>query len=107
MNILAILRAKQFSPNSVEKDEAIMMAVVSRLRAKGHAVEVVPENTLLTLHAVPTGKIILSMGRTPETLRWLSRQDACVVNSPESEMPVLSTRQRASPCVKAEPRSVG
>ena len=84
MNILAILRAKQFSPNSVEKDEAIMMAVVSRLRAKGHAVEVVPENTLLTLHAVPTGKIILSMGRTPETLRWLSRQDACVVNSPES-----------------------
>ena len=77
MNILAILRAKQFSPNSVEKDEAIMMAVVSRLRAKGHAVEVVPENTLLTLHDVTAGKMILSMGR------------------------------RASPCVKAEPRSVG
>ena len=84
MNILAILRAKQFSPNSVEKDEAIMMAVVSRLRAKGHAVEVVPENTLLTLHDVTAGKMILSMGRTPETLRWLSRQDACIVNSPES-----------------------
>ena len=37
MRILAIGRAECFSPNSVEKDRAIMEAVVSRLRAKGHS----------------------------------------------------------------------
>ena len=34
--VIAIYRAEKFSPNSVEKDKAIMDAVCSRLQAKGH-----------------------------------------------------------------------
>ena len=84
MKILAILRAKEFSPNSVEKDQAIMQAVVRRLRSKGYVAELVNEEELTTMQDVPPDTTVLSMGRMSRTLRWLSVQDARVINSPES-----------------------
>ena len=84
MKILAILRAKEFSPSSVEKDKAIMQAVVRRLRSKGYVAELVNEEELTTMQDVPPDTTILSMGRMSKTLRWLSVQDARVINSPES-----------------------
>ena len=84
MKILAILRAKEFSPNSVEKDQAIMQAVVRRLRSKGYVAELVNEEELTTKQDVPPDTTVLSMGRMSRTLRWLSKQDARVINSPKS-----------------------
>lgn len=78
-----IQRAKQFSPNSVEKDLAILEAVAVRLRGEGHTVRIVSEEQL------PDGEplqeaCIFSMGRLPETLAWLkSLHGVRVINTPE------------------------
>ena len=78
---LAILRAREFSPNAVAKDEAIMMAVVERLRAQGRAVDVVNEREPWTL---PSGcDLVITMGRLPETLRRLQDVSVSVINRPE------------------------
>ena len=79
MKILAVLRDKKFSPNAVERDKAIMMAVVGRLQLQGHTVSVTDETQLPD----NTGcELILSMGRLPQTLCWLERQKARVINTP-------------------------
>ena len=64
MKILAILRAKEFSPNSVEKDKAIMQAVVRRLRSKGYVAELVNEEELTTMQDVPPDTTF------PRNLAW-------------------------------------
>ena len=46
MKILAITRAPQFSPNSVESDRAIMQAVADRLVGKGYSVTIISETEL-------------------------------------------------------------
>lgn len=76
-----IQRAEQFSPNSVEKDLAILQAVADRLRAKGCGLTVLREDHL----AGSSGQwdVILTMGRLPETLAWLQKQSARIVNTPE------------------------
>lgn len=82
MKVLMIQRAACFSPNSVEKDLAILAAVAERLQCKGHQVEMASEESLTAMGY----DIILSMGRLPETLAWLQReqeQGARVVNTPE------------------------
>ena len=81
MTVLAVLRDERFSPNAVERDKAIMMAVVDKLQAKGHAVGVVSE---AQLPVSGDYGLILSMGRLPQTLRWLERQHVRVVNTPAS-----------------------
>lgn len=97
MKVLAIQRAEQFSPNSVEKDNAIMEAVVSRLRRQGHEVSVVREGADCLSHvasssclsAIPsdssdTFPLIITMSRLPETLEWLKlQQGSRVINSAE------------------------
>ena len=88
MRILLLTRAPQFSPNSVEKDHAIMMAVADRLRAGGHSVEVCGEadtNAPVRQDGAALDAI-LSMGRLPQTQSWLrlSLQNGTrVVNSPD------------------------
>lgn len=83
MQVLMIQRAKLFSPNSVEKDLAILEAVAVSLRGEGHIVRIVSEEQL------PEGKplqdtCVFSMGRLPETLAWLkSLHGIRVINSPE------------------------
>lgn len=74
-----IQRAEQFSPQSVDKDLAILEAVAGRLRAKGYDVRIVSETE--TLEPTPC---ILTMGRLPETLAWLKTlQGVRIINSPE------------------------
>ncbi len=81
--VIAIYRAEKFSPNSVEKDKAIMDAVCSRLQAKGHETTAVKEEQLGECgHA----DMILTMGRLSSTLNFLEEQQrlgTTVINSPE------------------------
>ena len=84
--VLAILRAERFSPNSVEKDRAIMMSVVQRLQDKGYEVDVMSEEVLATHHSLLTTghyTTVLTMGRLPETLSRLKELKIKVINAPE------------------------
>ena len=81
MKVLAVLRDERFSPNAVERDKAIMTAVVERLEAQGHTVCMVREAQLPTNDHY---ELILSMGRLPQTLCWLERQEARIINTPAS-----------------------
>ena len=81
--VLAIHRAPCFSPNSVEKDRAIMTAVADCLRRRGVQVSEVSELDVPMAETEPYD-CILSMGRFPETLQWLAQQRCRVVNRPEA-----------------------
>ena len=87
MKVLMIQRARQFSPNSVEKDQAILEAVAARLVAAGHQVEIVSEeNKLCEVHEAKGNcpLCVLSMARLPETLQWQKTlQNVSIINSPE------------------------
>ncbi len=88
MKIRLLTRAPQFSPNSEEKDHAIIMAVADRLRAQGHSVGVCGEEDInASAHLDgPAPDAVLSMGRLPQTLSWLrhSQENGVrVINSPE------------------------
>ena len=86
-----IQRAVEFSPNSVDKDLAILEAVAEQLREQGHDVTMVPEDTrglsLLCEAREAQGDCplcILSMARLPETLQWLKTlKDVRIINRPE------------------------
>ena len=68
-NVLAIRRADQFSPNSVEKDRAILMAVVEKLE---QPVRVMDEDEYV-LQPI-SADLIISMARRKETLLLLAQQ---------------------------------
>jgi len=73
MRILLVQRAERFSPNSVDKDKAILTLVGAKLSAAGHQVEMVSEEQSIT----PEGyDCIFSMGRLPETLQKLQHLHA-------------------------------
>ena len=79
--ILAIGRAERFSPNSVDKDAAILRCVADALRLRGHDVETISETAVG--RGVEAGAY-LSMGRLPQTLAMLAGREArgaLVVNS--------------------------
>ena len=85
-----IQRAERFSPNSVEKDLAILEAVAERLRQQGCDVTILQEDALgqeYTRGQEDTRilpQCIYSMSRLPETLQWLkSLQSIKIINSPE------------------------
>lgn len=87
--VLAISRAERYSPNSVEKDAAVLEGVCRILRSAGLTVSKVSEDVFLT-YANDCDKysgydIYVSMGRHAETLRFLEEQrnrGAVVVNDP-------------------------
>ena len=89
MKILMIQRAEQFSPNSVEKDLAILEAVAERLRAdtEGRFFCDVISETEITKEpslCVRNPQFVFSMSRLPETLHWLKAlQGIPIINSPE------------------------
>ena len=75
--VLAILRAERFSPNSVEKDRAILEAVVNRFQGL-----IVNETELDK--SLSASHRFLNMGRLPETIAWLKQREeegATVLNS--------------------------
>ena len=69
MRVLMVQRAEKFSPNSVEKDRAILETVGARLMAAGHQVDMVSEELLTSPERYDR---IMTMGRLPETLDKLS-----------------------------------
>lgn len=101
---MAIGRAKRYSPNSVDKDAAVLEGVCRILRSEGMTVSTVSEDELLedwsacgkgsgaccwrgnagSIAGGGKASIYISMGRHEETLRFLSRKEAegcTVVNS--------------------------
>lgn len=81
LKILCIYRDERFSPNSVEKDRAILHAVSDRLQARGYEVRGVTESRW-TL-SDERYSLVLNMGRLPETLDRLSVSKICTINAPE------------------------
>lgn len=82
--IYAICRAERFSPNSVNKDAAILESVAMRLGTIGYNVETVDE-TRFTY--TPDAAACLSMGRGCEVLAVLKKMESegvVVMNSPLS-----------------------
>lgn len=82
-DILAILRAERFSPNSVEKDKAIMDALCHRLSAQGANISMISEEELT---AGRKTDLILTMGRMKSTNDMLKEYEASgipVINSPK------------------------
>lgn len=81
MKILAVKRAERFSPNSVSKDLAILLAVADKFGAETEVIDeaCIPEET--------TCDVCLSMAREPENLDKLALLEAeglKVVNRPLS-----------------------
>lgn len=93
VSIAFVARAARFSPDSVNRDEAILSAVRQRLADSGFPCsEIVSEDQLAS---VVEADAYVSMGRRQTTLRWLveqERRDRMVVNTPSS---VLLCNQRA------------
>ena len=79
---VAILRARRFSPNSVENDADILRAVVSRLEARGMTIRVIHEEYLSADDLQGTA-FVISMGRLPETLHLLKSLQSYIINSPD------------------------
>ncbi|MCR4853340.1 MAG: hypothetical protein K5893_07105 [Prevotella sp.] len=81
MRVILVYRAPQFSPNSVEKDKAILETVGELLRHKGDEVSYVQEEELKAEH---DADLFFTMARLPETLAVLREKEAqgrVVVNS--------------------------
>lgn len=80
--ILAIYRAEIFSPNSADKDAAIMNAVAAVLTARGDSVRTINEEALTDNDKAD---VVLTMGRHQKTLDILKRieaQGVKIVNTP-------------------------
>lgn len=78
MRTIAIQRDPRFSPNSVEKDLAILSAVALPMEGK-----IIAEGEL-TIDDVVAADTILNMGRMTNTLQLLGEYGSgkCIVNSP-------------------------
>jgi len=79
---VAVYRAERFSPNSVDRDRAILDAVVRRLRHKGLDVDCVNERFLTP--GADAG-VFVTMGRETaalDILDGMARRGAVVINSP-------------------------
>ena len=81
-SVLCIFRAACFSPGMVERDEAILRAVASRLQSAGYAVSFIHEEELTA--DTPMPDITLHMVRSPYALSILTQwKDAgCRVLNP-------------------------
>lgn len=82
--VLCIYRAACYSPGMVERDEAILRAVASRLEHAGYAVSLIHEEEFTA--AVPMPDVVLHMTRSSRALDILARWQAAgcrVINSVE------------------------
>lgn len=117
-HILLVQRAKRFSPNSEERDRAIITAVMERLREKGHDIVMIEETMVSTMEADPKQTleecdIVLSMARDTVTLEWLARMEEKgkkVINSARALLrmnrrTILETAQREG--VATPPHAIG
>ncbi|MGM9687676.1 MAG: hypothetical protein ACI3YD_01370 [Alloprevotella sp.] len=85
LHILCVSRSPRFSPNSVDRDAAILAAVVARLQRKGHEVFPITEDLLETVD-LSEFDLVCSMARSTAALQALHRavssRHLCVVNAP-------------------------
>ena len=84
---LGIRRDPQFSPGSVERDEAIFRCVCKALRERGVHVSLCDERDLRPNMAALGYKAVFSMARSHQALEILSRCEQgglCIFNSPLS-----------------------
>lgn len=82
--LLAVHRAERYSPNSVDRDRAIINAVAERLAGGGFSVSHVGEDSLTS---GVTADAVISMARSRRALALLSDIEASgrvVVNRPEA-----------------------
>lgn len=92
--IIAVKRAKRYSPNSEEKDATILECVTKKLAHRGLDVVTLDEDTMGTANGLTTGYI--TMGRSEATLALLTdeeRKGAVVVNTPEGVALCCNRRQ--------------
>lgn len=100
MKISLISRNERFSPNSVERDAAILHQVHLNLQDQGHGVRIMKE-TDLYIQELQEADMIFSMGRERETLRTLSMLESHipVINSAKA-LSRLSRRRLLELCVE-------
>ena len=94
MLVLGIRRSPRFSPNSVDRDEAIFSAVSSRLLRKGCDVSVISEDLFVGVD-VSRFDLVYSMARGSDVLSQLAQAEesgTLVVNSSKT----LLCQQRAN-----------
>lgn len=89
--ILAIYRATRFSPNSVEKDKAILDEVSDLLKLKGYTVNFITEEKLT---GNEDADFIFSMGRLQQTLDILKKKEALGIT-------VLNSTQSVASCARS------
>lgn len=81
MRILALTRAPHFSPNCVEKDQSMMMALVEKLLVQGCEVTIKGELDLQE-YDLELPDLVLNMGRQPRTQHLLTEHfHGRVINS--------------------------
>ena len=85
MKVLGIFRAACYSPGMVERDEAILRAVMARLATAGHIISLIHEEELTP--DTPMPDIALHMARSFQALQVLENWQSAgcrVINSVES-----------------------
>ena len=84
--VLGISRSHRFSPNSTGRDEAIFMAVASRMERKGFDVSIISEDLFVAVD-LEEFKLVFSMARSMDVLKALAEAERNgilkVVNSAE------------------------
>lgn len=100
VDIIAVRRAEEYSPNSVDKDEAILRRVVEQLRGDKLEVLTVSEDDIDT---APEAGCYVSMARRVSTLQKLEAKAgrAVVVNAPKA-VRTCSSRIRLNSEFKAQ-----
>ena len=82
--LVFIQRSERYSPNSVDKDAAILRAVAEKMaQQQGNEILVVSEDE----QPFPSADVYISMGRHPATLQYLTQQQQqgrLVINKPEA-----------------------
>lgn len=99
-NVLCIFRAVCFSPGMIERDEAILRTVASRLQTAGYPVSLIHEENLTLTTPMPT--IVLHMARSPHALDILMRwEDAgCHVLNPVNSIRNVERETLARLCTE-------
>ena len=84
--VLGISRSHRFSPNSTGRDEAIFMAVASRMERKGFDVSIISEDLFVAVD-LEEFQLVFSMARSMDVLKALAEAERNgilkVVNSAE------------------------
>ena len=80
--VIGVMRAQRYSPNSVERDAAILLGVARQLESMEFHVSLIPEDEFMPGHAA--GAVaVFSMARSAKALRYLEQIDLPILNSPE------------------------